>query len=136
MTNEEKLNELCQWLANQGITDFKKDQTVGGVSVALLLPTQGIAVHLSDGKNQVFYRAVCHDYSAFFVRDADSLDFTLEKMQNCMRGLTSREARKEYYAKKAAERKAAEPTPTTTDHHRKRTRITTQRVTYNNTLKQ
>ena len=117
-TNKKKLTALIQWLRVQGITDYIKgmvDET--GLCIDLYLPTQNIAVHMSDGGNQIFYNRSCGDYKPFFIRSNDSTDFVIEKMQNCLEGHTT---------KTAPKRKKQDPRPQI--KKRQRIRVGAQRV--------
>ena len=118
-TNQEKLTLLCQWLHDNGINDYIEELVIDeGIIIDLFLPTQKIAVHLSDGSNQIFYRAVCKDYKPFFIRDCESASFIIEKMRNCLDGHTCKTAPRR--------RKKQDPRPQI--KKRQRVHINAQRV--------
>ena len=120
--NKDKLNALLQWLQSQGITDYIENMVdENGLKIDLYLPSQNIAVHLSDGHNQSFYVNTCKDYRPFFIYGGDTAEFVIEKMQNCLAGKTCRTAGKH---------KKQDPRPNI--KKRQRVRISVQRVTLNN----
>lgn len=99
-SNRWKLKMLCKWLAENGVNDYVEKMMIdGGVMIDLYLPTQNIAVHISNKYNQQFYMAVREDFRPFYIRCNDSIDFVLEKMRNCLDGHTCKTAPKH---KKAA----------------------------------
>jgi hypothetical protein len=113
-----KLTALCNWLHSQGIDDYiegMRDES--GVRIDLYLPTQNIAVHLSDGKNQLFYRRTCTEYRPFFIRSFETDEFIIEKMRNCIEG---------HSCKTAPKRKKSDPRPMI--KKRQRIMVNAQRV--------
>lgn len=118
-TNKKKLTALIEWLRVQGINDYIEgmvDET--GLRIDLYLPTQNIAVHMSDGSNQLFYQRASGDYKPFFIRSVDTTEFVIEKMRNCLDGHT---------VKTAPKRKKEDPRPQI--KKRQRVRVNAQRVT-------
>ena len=82
--NEEKLKELMKFLDENGIVNVR-DAKVKGFPVDLLLPKMKIAIHLSDMNDQLFFRRmVKYRFNPFFIRDTESVEFIIEKAQNCI----------------------------------------------------
>ena len=85
MTNREKLEVLKNFLTENKII-FKEDfplKNAPGVRADLYVRRYDrIAVHLSDEHDQEFYNSVKRMYEPFFVRDNETAEFIIEKMQN------------------------------------------------------
>ena len=132
--NNEKLEALKQWLRSQGVTDYVQgmvDET--GLRIDLYLPTQNIAVHMSDGHNQHFYEKARGEYKPLFIRYKDTAEFVIEKMQNCMAGYLRRTAPKREKPAVDGERQKPEhhdkQDPRPQIKKRQRVRVNVQRVT-------
>ena len=87
LTNRQKKDLICRWLESQGVNDFVLNmRTENHTKVDIYLPTQNIAIHLSDGHNQAFYECVKTDFRPFFVRRKETMDFVFQKLTNCIAG--------------------------------------------------
>lgn len=92
MTNEEKLEALKAFLKENNVRFVENHVSKFGVTMDLKLPDLMIAVFLSDDK--IFEEDVYNVgigkhkmrfvYKPFFIRESESLDFIIEKMQNCI----------------------------------------------------
>ena len=129
MTNKEKLEALKSFLKENGIEYFENHKSSFGVMIDLKLPKQNIAVFVSNGKDyeEKCYNAEHHGckiywtYKPFFIRESESVEFVLEKMQNCIVERMQHFQRQfEKKCKKAAAKVVEQP-------KRKRTRISTVR---------
>ena len=126
--NNEKLEALKEWLRSQGVTDYVQgmvDET--GLRIDLYLPTQNIAVHVSDGHNQHFYEKARGEYKPLFIRYKDTAEFVIEKMQNCMAGYLRRTAPKSVKPAKTEHHEKQDPRPQI--KKRQRVKVNVQRVT-------
>ena len=117
--NQEKLSALKHWLNKQHVDYIEGMVDETDLKIDLYLPTQNIAVHVSDGHNQHFYEKASGEYKPFFIRSNDSIDFVIEKMQNCMAGYTVKTA--------PILRAKADPRPQI--KKRQRVKVNVQRVT-------
>lgn len=82
--NEEKLNGLMKFLDENNIM-YVKNGTVKGFPADLIIPKMRVAVHLSDMNDQLFFkRMIKSRFNPFFIRDTESAEFILEKIQNCI----------------------------------------------------
>lgn len=103
MMNEQKtkLNMLERFLTTNGISyyrDFiskKRD-----IKAELYIPQHRILVKVSEGeeKDNIFYKAVKYGFHPLFVRDTETKDFVLEKMQNLLIDLM-KQSQKNYIKK-------------------------------------
>ena len=94
MTNQEKLEELKKFLQENGLKFFENyNSRTFGIRMNLKVRKLRIAVFISDGdtqhenalvyatkRNRKYYFA--RVYNPFFIRDSDSMEFVIEKMQN------------------------------------------------------
>lgn len=83
ITNEQKLEAVKEFLTKNNIR-FTKDCPIKKYTIALWIKKYHILVHLSDAHDQDFYNAVKRSFKPFFIRDNESKEFVLEKMQNCI----------------------------------------------------
>jgi hypothetical protein len=85
MTNKEKLEALKVFL-NENNVKFVENHfsKTNKLTFDLLIKDLRIAVHLSDGNDQTFYKRIFKYYKPFFIRESESVDFVIEKMQNCI----------------------------------------------------
>lgn len=121
-TNKQKLTALIEWLRVQGITDYIESMVDNtGLLIDLYIPSHNIAVHMSDGANQIFYRRASGVYKPFFIRSIDTTEFVIEKMRNCLDGHT---------VKTAPKRIKDDPRPQI--KKRQRIRVNAQRVMVKN----
>lgn len=119
MTQQQKQNELAEWLEAHGINFYEplkyndpKHTSWYDRGVRLVIPQKRIAVVVCKEENEnSVYELLKKSYiKAFFVRESEDLDFIFQKMQNCLKGWTVKKAKEE------AKAKLAPP-------HRKRERI-------------
>ncbi len=92
MTKQEKLEALKAFLKENGFI-FKenfKSRRAKGVVNDLYVRRLHIAVHLSDEHDQEFYHATKRKCSPFFIREEESMEFIIEKMQNTIIKLMKR----------------------------------------------
>lgn len=83
ITNEQKLEAVKKFLTENNIR-FAMDAPIKKYTVALWIKKYRILVHLSDAHDQDFYNAVKRSFKPFFIREEESKEFVLEKMQNCI----------------------------------------------------
>ena len=111
MNNEQKLELLKQWLQENGFNYKENYESHScGVTIPLRVIQPRIAVYV--GHDNAFYHKVKKAYNPFFIREEETMDFILEKMQNCINNFGSAKRRRE-------EKKAQAVKP-----KRKRIRIT------------
>ena len=119
MENKEKLEAVKAFLTENNLNfeenHFSKSRKI---NIDLVVYPYRIAVHLSDDTDRVFFNKTKRHYHPFFIRENESVDFVLEKMQNCIID----------EMKKVQERfNKANEKPV--EKKRKRVRITAERVT-------
>lgn len=85
MTNIEKLEALKNWLTENKVK-FEENHysKTKSITFDLLIAAHRIVVHLSDEKDQAFYKKVRKYYKPFFIRESETVEFIIEKMQNCI----------------------------------------------------
>ena len=90
--NQKKLKALKNWLKENNITFVDNHVSDFGVKMEVMIPKLNIAVFLSDGnkdeENKKYNagtgkRKLFRVYRPFFIRESESLEFVLEKLQNC-----------------------------------------------------
>lgn len=81
MTNKEKLEVLKAFLNENGIP-FKENVMRKGQMFDLLIGQYLICVRLSDENDQRFYEVVKYFYHPLFIRENETPEFVIEKMQN------------------------------------------------------
>lgn len=81
MTNREKLEVLKAFL-NENSIPFKENVMWKGQKFDLYIGKYHICVRLSDENDQKFYERVKRIYHPLFIRESETSDFVLEKMQN------------------------------------------------------
>ena len=85
MTKKEKLEMLKAFLSENKIY-FSKNfslKNAQGIVADLYIRRYGrIAVHVSDDKDPEFYNATKRKYLPFFIREEETPEFIIEKMQN------------------------------------------------------
>jgi hypothetical protein len=119
MENKEKLEAVKAFLTENNL-NFEENHFSRSkkINIDLVVYPYRIAVHLSDDTDRVFFNKTKRHYHPFFIRDNESEEFVLEKMQNCI--IDEMKKIQERFNKandKPAEKK------------RKRVRITAERVT-------
>ena len=84
MTNKDKLEALKTFLKENKIQFYPHFRGILKVTPDLYIPKHKIMVKLSEGVelDNVFFRTVKHKYRPLFIRDAETADFVVEKMQN------------------------------------------------------
>ena len=114
MTNEEKLEALKAFLSENNVNYIENHTSKYGLTMALKLPDQMIAVFLSeDGKDSEYENRIYHwrsgrnymnnVYRVFFIREEETPEFVLEKMQNCIIDIMTRKQRKLEWEKRHEE---------------------------------
>lgn len=84
MSNEEKLEGLKTFLTENKIRFIENYESGLKVKMDLKLPEYKIAVHLSDEHDDEFYKKTFRVYKPFFIRESETPEFIIEKMQNCL----------------------------------------------------
>lgn len=85
MTNKEKLEALKAFLSENNVKFVENHfSKTNKLTFDLLIKDLRIAVHLSDENDQTFYKRIFKYYKPFFIRESESVDFVIEKMQNCI----------------------------------------------------
>lgn len=85
MTNKEKIEGLKKFLDNNNVSYTENYKSGFNVTIDLKITKFMIAVHVeNNGDCDDFYRAIKNPYTPFMIRDSDTLDFVIEKMQNCI----------------------------------------------------
>ena len=85
MTNQEKLEKLKEWLRDNNIP-FVENYTSKsrGVTFDLRVKKPLIGVCISSERDQEIFQKVKRVYAPFFVRESETAEFVIEKMQNCI----------------------------------------------------
>lgn len=84
MTKEEKLEGLKKFLDENEI-EYLENYTSGyGMVLDLKIPKYMIAVHIDNGDTDAFYYRMRPRYRPFMIREEETMEFILEKMQNCI----------------------------------------------------
>lgn len=119
MTNRDKLEAIKAFLRENNL-NFEENHFSRSkkINIDLVVYPYRIAVHLSDDNDREFFNKTKRHYHPFFIRDNESVDFVLEKMQNCI--IDEMKKIQERFNK--ANEKPVEK-------KRKRVRITAERVT-------
>ena len=120
MTNQEKLEKLKEWLKDNNIPfDENHKSRSTGFTFDLRVKKPLIAVCISSEKDNEIFNRIKRTYAPFFIRESESPEFIIEKMQNCIieEMKKRQQALMENKEKPVAEKK------------RKRVRITAERVT-------
>ena len=94
MTKIEKFEHLKSFLRENGIDFVEKHVSGTGVVIDLRVKKYNIAVHLSDEHDQEFYMKLRKLYHPFFIREEESPEFIIEKMQNCILDIMNGRQRK------------------------------------------
>ena len=123
MTKNEKLEGLKAFLTENGISFKENTNYCKDVLIDVFLPDFGIAVHVSDDADQDFFRRTKRRYRPFFVREEESVEFIIEKMQNCISDIMMKRQKTFEKNNRREDVKAEEP------KRRKRVRIVCERVT-------
>ena len=97
MTNEEKLEALKAFLSENNVRFIENYKSKYGVVMDLKLPDLMIAVFLSYGEKRCEFEETIYNtgegngkyklryvYKPFFIRESESVEFIIKKMQNCI----------------------------------------------------
>ena len=85
MTNEEKLEKLKEWLKDNNVPfDENHKSRSTGFTFALMVKKPLIAVCISSERDNEIFRRIKRTYAPFFIRESESPEFIIEKMQNCI----------------------------------------------------
>ena len=85
MTKQEKLEKLKGWLKDNNIPfeeNHKSRST--GFTFDLRVKKPLIAVCISSEKDNEIFHRIKRTYAPFFIRESETADFVIEKMQNCI----------------------------------------------------
>lgn len=84
MTNKEKLEAVKRFLVENRIEFYPHYRGRIKVSPDLYIPKHKIMVKISEGKEKDynFFKEVKYKYHPLFIRDDETKDFVLEKIQN------------------------------------------------------
>lgn len=129
MKTEEKLKGLTKWLDNR-MAKYDVPEGNGDVKLTTLDKNgrKVVVFACPQDDEKYLYDFACRCRAkAFFIRDSDSVDFVIEKMEHCLDGWSMKRVRKENET--AAKRKSDVP-----PKKRMRTRIhkpVYERVGYN-----
>lgn len=93
MTNKEKLEALKAFLRENDL-EYEENFKSKLCKVDLMVTKHNIAVHLSDKDDQKFFLQCRRFHHPFFIRDDESLEFIIEKMQNCIIDRMQKQQRK------------------------------------------
>lgn len=85
MTNQEKLEKLKEWLKDNDIP-FEENYTSKsrGVTFELRVKKPLIGVCISSERDREIFQKVKRVYAPFFIRESETAEFVIEKMQNCI----------------------------------------------------
>ena len=85
MSKQEKLEALKAFLEENKIEyDLNYESKGCKVMFDLRVIKQKIVVHMSDDHDQEFYLNTRRKYHPFFIREGETVEFIIEKMQNCL----------------------------------------------------
>lgn len=98
MTKEEKVSKLKEWLKEKGIK-FHADTDKYPVPVDIYIPYYRIGVSTDEDNDDFFKWMNKTDNRTFFIRERESMDFIIEKMENSL--TDAMERRTQYLCHKA-----------------------------------
>ena len=81
MTNIEKLEALKKFLKENNIP-YKKDYKLRGAVCDLFIDKFKICVRISQEDDQVFYKRMKYGLHPLFIRESETAEVVVEKMQN------------------------------------------------------
>jgi hypothetical protein len=85
MTNQEKLEKLKEWLRGNDIPfDENYTSKSRGVTFDLRVKKPLIGVCISSERDREIFDKVKRVYAPFFIRESETAEFVIEKMQNCI----------------------------------------------------
>lgn len=99
MTNQEKMEALKKWLQNKRIEHWVNvTQQEKDIFIDVYLPRYLMAIRIDGEDSPAWFKGVKYYLFPVFIRDADTSEFVIEKVQNTMERVIN-------IFKKAAERK-------------------------------
>ena len=81
MTNKEKLYEVVKFLNKEGIDFILRPENIRMKS-NLYIPKWKIGIKLEDENNERYFQTHKRCLSVIFIRENETIDFILEKLQN------------------------------------------------------
>lgn len=93
MTCEEKLEGLKKFLDENEVPYIENHVSGFGVTMELKIPKYWIAVHCGEADADEFFHKVRKRYSTFIIRESESMDFIIEKMELCIMNVLLRRQR-------------------------------------------
>ena len=93
MSQKQKLEILKKFLRENSIP-FQEKCVRKGQFMELYISKYLICVRLSDENDQNFYEKIKYIYHPLFIRDNESAEFVVEKMQNLIIGIMKRQQEK------------------------------------------
>jgi len=110
VTNQEKLEKLKEWLKDNNIPfDENHKSRSTGFTFDLKVKKPLIAVCISSDRDDEVFNRIKRTYAPFFIRESETAEFIIEKMQNCIVDRMMKEQKKlENAAKKEEGRRIAE----------------------------
>lgn len=126
---EENLQKLNEWFDNhhiayKSVTDDKAfPKGVMVVTIGTNVCKIAICICNPEEEDDTFHTLVDMRYHPFFIREADTWDYTHEKIRNCTRGWNIAKVNKEKRLAEEKARKEAEHAAWVASHKRKRVRI-------------
>lgn len=82
ISNEDKLEAIKNWLRENKI-EFKENFIMAKLKIDLWVPKLCIAIHIDDEDSGAFYKKTFRWCKPFFIRENETKEFVLEKIQNC-----------------------------------------------------
>lgn len=83
VSNEKKLEAVKSWLTENNIVFKENHVTRVGLQISLWVPKLFIAIHVGDDPDSMFYKKTYKWCHPFYIRSSETLEFVLEKLQNC-----------------------------------------------------
>lgn len=81
VSNEKKLESVKNWLKKNKVEFVENHKSHRGLLIDLWIPKLFIAIHVGD--DQDFYEKTFRWSRPFFIREEESLEFVIEKLENC-----------------------------------------------------
>lgn len=110
MNNNQKLKVLKAFLTENGF-EYQENRwsRSSKLMVDLYVRKYRIAVHISDDTDEEFFKRTKYNKHPFFIRDNESADYVVEKMQNCIIEEMKKEHRNLENKRKAEEKESEKP---------------------------
>ena len=83
ITNKQKLEAVKDWLKANDIKFKENHKTKAGLKIDLWIPKLYIAIHIDDDSSEDFFKKTFKWCKPFFIRENETNEFVLEKIQNC-----------------------------------------------------